>query len=108
MSVIELNSSNFNEVVLNSDKPVLIDFWATWCVPCQMQSPIIDELSEELEDSVVFAKVNVDENPDLTEQFEVMSIPALIFIKDGKVVDRRVGLTPKETLLAMLNSVNAK
>lgn len=108
MSVIELNSSNYNEVVLNSDKPVLIDFWATWCVPCQMQSPIIYELSEELEDSVVFAKVNVDENPDLTEQFEVMSIPALIFIKDGKVVDRRVGLTPKETLLAMLNSVNAK
>lgn len=107
MSVIDLNSGNFEDVVMKSDKPVLIDFWATWCVPCQMQSPVIDELSGELADSVVFAKVNVDENPEITAQFEVMSIPTLILIKDGKILDRRIGLTPKETLLSILNSVNA-
>lgn len=106
MSVIDLNNENFNEVVLNSEKPVLIDFLATWCVPCQMQAPVIDEVSDELEDSFVFAKVNVDENPELAAQFSVMSIPTLLFIKDGKIADRRIGLTQKETLLSMLNSVN--
>lgn len=106
MSAINLNRNNFEEVVLNSDKPVLIDFWASWCGPCRMQSPVIEELSNELEDSAVIAKLNVDENPEIAAQFSVMSIPTLIFIKDGKIVGRRTGVTPKATLLSMLNSIN--
>lgn len=107
MSAINLNHNNFEEVVLNTDKPVLIDFWATWCGPCRMQSPVIEELSDELEGSAVIAKLNVDENPELAAQFSVMSIPTLVFIKDGKIVGRKTGVTPKATLLSMLNSVNA-
>ena len=105
MSTISLNRNNFEEVVLNSSKPVLIDFWATWCGPCRMQSPVIEELSDELEGAAVIAKLNVDENPELASQFSVMSIPTLVIIKDGKVVDRKTGVTPKATLLSMLNSV---
>lgn len=107
MSAINLNRNNFEEVVLNADKPVLIDFWATWCGPCRMQSPVIEELSDELEGSAVIAKLNVDENPELAAQFSVMSIPTLVIIKDGKIIGRRTGVTPKATLLSILNSVNA-
>jgi thioredoxin 1 len=107
MSVINLNRNNFKEVVLNSDKPVLIDFWATWCSPCRMQSPIIEELADELDGSAVITKMNVDENPELAAQFSVMSIPTLVFIKDGKVVVRKTGVTPKAKLISMLNTVNA-
>jgi len=107
MSVINLNRNNFKEVVLNSDKPVLIDFWATWCSPCRMQSPIIEELAEELDGSAVITKMNVDENPELAAQFSVMSIPTLVLIKDGKVVVRKTGVTPKAKLILMLNTVNA-
>jgi thioredoxin 1 len=107
MSVINLNRNNFKEVVLNSDKPVLIDFWATWCSPCRMQSPIIEELADELDGSAVITKMNVDENPELAAQFSVMSIPTLVFIKDGKVVIRKTGVTPKAKLISMLNTVNA-
>jgi len=107
MSAINVNSNNFEEVVLNADKPVLIDFWAVWCGPCRMQSPIIEELADELESSVVIAKLNVDENPELAAQFSVMSIPTLVFMKDGKVVDRKTGVTPKAALLSMLDSVKA-
>lgn len=103
---ISLNSSNFNEVVLNTEKPVLIDFWASWCGPCRMQSPVIDELGDELEGSAVIAKLNVDENPEIAAQFSVMSIPTLILLKDGKIVGRKTGVTPKATLLSMLNSVS--
>jgi len=107
MSAINLNSNNFEQVVQNSDKPVLIDFWAVWCGPCRMQSPVIEELADELEGSAVIAKLNVDENPELAAQFSVMSIPTLIFIKDGKIVGRKTGVTPKTTLLSMLDSVKA-
>jgi len=107
MSVINLNRNNFKEVVLNSDKPVLIDFWATWCSPCRMQSPIIEELADELDGSAVITKMNVDENPELAAQFSVMSIPTLVFIKDGKVVVRKTGVTPKAKLISILNTVNA-
>jgi thioredoxin 1 len=106
MAAINLNSNNFKEIVLSSDKPVLIDFWATWCGPCRMQSPVIDELSNELEGSAVIAKLNVDDNPELAAQFSVMSIPTLIIFKDGKIIDRKTGVTPKATLISMLNSVN--
>ncbi|MDD4239109.1 MAG: thioredoxin [Desulfotomaculaceae bacterium] len=107
MSVININSNNFNEVVTNSDKPVLIDFWATWCNPCRIQSPVIEELAGELKGSAVIAKLNVDENPKLAAHFSVMSIPTLIFIKNGKIVDRRTGFTPKTALLDMLSPVKA-
>jgi thioredoxin 1 len=107
MSAIHLNRNNFEEVVLNADKPVLIDFWASWCGPCRMQSPVIEELSEELEGSAVIAKLNVDEEPELAAQFQVMSIPTLVFIKDGGIVGRRTGVTPKAALLSMLDSVRS-
>lgn len=105
MSAIHLNSKNFEEVVLRAEKPVLIDFWASWCVPCRMQSPIIEELAAELGDTAVVAKVNVDESPELAAQFSVMSIPTLLIIRDGRVVGRRSGVTDKSTLAAMLESV---
>lgn len=108
MSAIDLNRNNFEEVVLNSDKTVLIDFWASWCGPCRMQAPIIqEELADELEGSVVVAKMDVDDNSELAAQFSVMSIPTLVFIKDGKVVIRKTGVTPKAKLISMLNTVNA-
>lgn len=102
MSVINLNRDNFNEVVVKSDKPVLIDFWAPWCNPCRMQSPVIEELAGEVKGAAVIAKLNVDENPEIASQFRVMSIPTLFFIKDGQIVDRKTGFTPKAELLDML------
>lgn len=107
MPVVNINSSNFEEVVLNSDKPVLIDFWASWCGPCRMQSPIVDELAAELEGTAVVAKVNVDENPELAARFSVMSIPTLVFIKDRRTVAKKIGVTTKSVLLSMLDSVKA-
>lgn len=107
MGAIELNNDNFERIVLSGEKPVLIDFWASWCGPCRMQSPAVEELGEELGGSAVVAKLNVDENPELAAQFSVMSIPTLVIVKDRKVVRRRVGVTPKETLRSMLSSVGA-
>ena len=107
MSVINLNRNNFNEMVLENDQPVLIDFWAPWCGPCRMQSPIIEELADELEGSVTVSKLNVDDNPELAAQFSVMSIPTLVFMKGGKIIAHRTGVTPKETLLSILSQVEA-
>lgn len=107
MSVINLNSSNFEAIIMNQEKPVLIDFWATWCGPCRMQAPIIEQLGEELEDSAVIAKLDVDDNPEIAAQFSVMSIPTLVILKDGKIIGRKTGVTPKATLLSMLDSVRA-
>lgn len=107
MSAIHLNSKNFEQVVMDTDKPVLIDFWAEWCGPCRMQAPVIEELADELKDSAVVAKVNVDESPELAAQFSVMSIPTLMVFKDKKFAGRRIGVTPKEKLIAMLDSSRA-
>ena len=101
MAAEQIKKADFNEKVLQSDKPVLIDFWATWCGPCQMQGPIVEELSEELTD-VLVGKVNVDEEPDLAERYSVMSIPTLLVFKNGEVVQKAVGLQSKENLLDML------
>jgi thioredoxin len=106
MAVIELNGGNFKKTVLEADKPVLIDFWASWCGPCRMQSPIIEELSGELADSAVIAKLDVDENPELAARFSVMSIPTLILFQNGKIAGRKTGVTSKDALLAMLNAVH--
>jgi thioredoxin 1 len=103
MSVLNINQNNFNEI-MSSDKPVLIDFWAPWCGPCRMQGPIVEQVSEEMGDDAVVAKLNVDENPEIASQFSVMSIPTLVIIKSGKVVEQKVGVTPKETLIKLLNA----
>ena len=100
MAVIELNKDNFSTII-NTDKKILIDFFATWCGPCRMVSPIVDEIAEEHPEFVV-AKVNVDENPELAGEFGVMSIPTLVVIKDGKVINQSAGARPKAQILAML------
>ena len=101
MSVIHINKNNFQNEVLNSEKPVLLDFWASWCGPCRMVSPIVDEIAAERGDIKV-GKVNVDEQPELAAQFGVMSIPTLVVIKGGRVVNQMVGARPKSQILAML------
>ena len=101
MSVINIDKNNFQEVVMHSDKPVLLDFWASWCGPCRMVSPIVDEIAAERSDIKV-GKINVDEQPELAAQFGVMSIPTLVVIKNGKVVNQAVGARPKAQILAML------
>lgn len=101
MSAININTNNFQSEVMDSEKPVLLDFWASWCGPCRMVVPIIEEIGEERSDIVV-GKVNVEEQQDLARQFRVMSIPTLVVIKDGKVVKRSVGAKSKDEILAML------
>ena len=101
MSVTNINKNNFQNEVLNSEKPVLLDFWAPWCGPCRMVSPIVDEIAAERGDIKV-GKVNGDEQPELAAQFGVMSIPTLVVMKGGKVVNQMVGARPKSQILAML------
>ena len=101
MSVITITKENFQQEVLASDKPVLLDFWASWCGPCRMVSPIVDEIAEEREDIKV-GKVNVDEESELAARFRVMSIPTLVVMKDGEIVNQSVGARPKAQILAML------
>lgn len=101
MAALHITSENYEREVLQSDKPVLMDFWASWCGPCQMLAPIIEQLSEELTD-VVVCKVNVDEEPELAQKYNVMSIPTLVVVKDGKTVNTSVGVKPKEAIIALL------
>ena len=101
MSAININKNNFRNEVLNCDQPVLLDFWAPWCGPCRMVSPIVDEIAAERGDIKV-GKVNVDEQPELAAQFGVMSIPTLVVMKNGKIVNQVTGSRPKAQILAML------
>lgn len=103
MSVLTITKENFEDEVLKSDKPVLIDFWAEWCGPCKMLSPIVDQIAGEVTQKARVGKVNVDEQPELASKFKVMSIPTLVMIKHGKPVATSVGVKPKEEILAMLN-----
>ena len=101
MSAINVNKNDFDHEILNSDKPVLLDFWASWCGPCRMVSPIVDEIAAERSDIKV-GKINVDEQPELAAQFGVMSIPTLVVMKSGRIVNQAVGARPKAQILAML------
>lgn len=101
MSAIHINKENFQQEVLYSDKPVLVDFWASWCGPCQMVLPIMDEIADERSDIKV-CKINVDEQKELARQFRVMSIPTLAVFKNGEIVNRSTGAKPKEQILQMI------
>ena len=101
MSVINIKKNNFQNEVLNSEMPVLLDFWAPWCGPCRMVGPIVDEIADERVDIKV-GKVNVDEQPELAAQFGVMSIPTLVVMKNGKIVNQVTGARPNAQILAML------
>ena len=101
MSVLHITKDTFEREVLGADKPVLVDFWAPWCGPCRMVSPIIDEIAEEREDIKV-CKINVDEEPDLANRFQVMSIPTMMVFKDGQLVKQSQGARPKPQILDMI------
>lgn len=101
MSVLTITQNNFENEVLKSDKPVLLDFWASWCGPCRMLSPVVDEIAEE-NPQIKVGKINVDEEGDLAASFGVMSIPTLAVIKNGQVVNQSVGVVPKQKILGML------
>ena len=100
MSVMKITNANFEAEVMNSEKPVLLDFWAPWCGPCRLMSPILDQVAEERGDIKV-AKVNVDEEPELAGEFRVYSIPTLAVLKDGQMVNQMVGARPKNQILSM-------
>ncbi len=102
MSVLTITNSNFNQEVLQSDKAVLIDFWAPWCGPCRMVGPIIEEIAEEITDTAKVGKINVDEQPDLAAKYGVMSIPTIIVFKNGEISKSSVGLKSKQEILQML------
>ncbi len=101
MAVVEISKDNFQAEVLSSDKPVIVDFWASWCGPCKMLSPLVDQIAEE-NDNIKVCKVNVDDEQDIAVEYKVMSIPTLIVFKDGAEVNRSVGVKSKEEILAMI------
>ena len=101
MAVITITKENYESEVVQSDKPVLLDFWATWCGPCRMVSPIVDEIAEERDDIKV-GKINVDEQPELAGEYRIMSIPTLMVFRGGQAAAVKVGVTPKEELLKLL------
>jgi len=102
MSVLKITKNNYAQEVANSDKPVLLDFWASWCGPCRMLSPIVEEVAQETMNKAKVGKINVDEEPELAQAFRVMSIPTLVLMKNGKVVKSSVGFKPKDAILSML------
>ncbi|MCU0446586.1 MAG: thioredoxin [Microscillaceae bacterium] len=103
-NTLEVTDQTFAEVVKNSDKTVLVDFWAEWCGPCKMLSPIVEELAVEFGDQAVIAKVNVDDNMLISQEFNIRSIPTLLFFKNGEVVDKQVGYVPKNVLKQKLEA----
>ena len=100
--ILEITEKNFDEEVFNSDKKVIIDFWATWCNPCRMMHPVIEKLDEEVGDTVKIGKINIDENPELASKFGVMSIPTFIVFQNGQMINSKVGVQSLESLKEML------
>jgi thioredoxin 1 len=99
---LEFTDANFNEIVLKSDKPVIVDLWAVWCGPCRMVGPIIEEIGKDYEGKVVVGKLDVDNNPAVTARYGIRNIPTILFFKDGEVVDKQVGAVPKAMLIGKL------
>ena len=102
---IEVNDSNFEEVVIKSEKPVLVDFWAEWCGPCRMIAPTIEDMAREFSDKAVVAKCNVDDSPQVAIKYSIRSIPTILFFKEGKIADKQVGAVPKNVLANELKSL---
>ncbi|MDR0930632.1 MAG: thioredoxin [Clostridiales bacterium] len=102
--IIEGTEKNFDEITAQKDKPVLVDFWAEWCGPCRMLSPIIDKVAEKMNDKAVVCKVNIDENPNIASKFGIMSIPTLIVFKDGEVVEQETGARPESAIVQLIEA----
>ena len=102
---LEFTDANFEEVALNSDKPVMIDFWAEWCGPCRMVDPIVKEMANEYEGKALIGKVNVDENPEVSARFGIRNIPTIVFLKGGEMVDKSVGAVPKNVLTEKIDAL---
>jgi thioredoxin 1 len=105
MADITVTDANFDTEVLKNDKPVLVDFWAVWCGPCQIQGPIVEDVAKSMEGKAIVGKLNVDENPTVSQKFGIMSIPTLMIFKGGMVVKQFIGVQSKETLLGELNKL---
>jgi thioredoxin 1 len=102
---LEVNDGNFDEVVLKSDKPVLVDFWAEWCGPCRMIAPIIEEISNEYSEKALIVKCDVDGSPGVASKYGIRNIPTILFFKDGKIADKQVGAVPKNSFVTKLNAL---
>ena len=103
MSIVHVSDATFKDEVLNSDKPVLVDFWAAWCGPCRMVAPVVEEIAGDTEGKLKVAKLDVDANVVTSSEYRIMSIPTLIVFKDGKVVDKLVGFMPKDAMMNVIN-----
>ncbi|GAB1450705.1 thioredoxin [Draconibacterium sp.] len=102
---IEITDANFEELVVNADKPVMIDFWAVWCGPCRMIAPIVEEMSKEYEGKAIIGKVDVDSNPGVATKYGIRNIPTVLFVKGGEIVDKQVGAAPKQAFTAKLDKL---
>jgi thioredoxin 1 len=102
---LEVNDGNFDEVVVKSDKPVIVDFWAEWCGPCRMIAPIIEEISKEYSGKAIVTKCDVDNSPQVTSKYGIRNIPTVLFFKDGKIADKQVGAVPKNSFVSKLNAL---
>jgi thioredoxin 1 len=102
---LEITDANFEELVMKSDKPVMIDFWAVWCGPCRMVGPIVEELATEYEGKAVIGKVDVDSNPNIAMKYGIRNIPTVLYVKGGEVVDKQVGAAPKQSFVSKLDAI---